>query len=395
MKNKFSPGKLALLGLFLVLAPAAMAATTWYVNGVNGSDKNDCKTPQTACKTIKHAISLTSSGDSIMVAAATYKETLTINSSLKIFGAGAATTIIDGYQGVFIQQDNAIVTLSGLTIRNGLAGINNSGKLTLDDSTISGGAGGGGIANYGTMTVNRCTIRGNVGAGFDGYYSAGGGVYNSGVLTINSSTISENDAEGNYVCGGGIYNSGTLAVNNATLNRNHARGDSNSVGGGIENDGGMVVLSNSTLEGNSAVIHEYGDGSAGGIDNGGCVMSRSYASTTTLQNTIVANNAHGGNCSGTMTSMGYNLSSDKTCKFDGPGDLNDTVPKLGKLGNYGGLTETIPLLAGSPAGDAGNPSGCTDGRGRLLKTDQRGKPRPGKYKQDQRCDIGAYERQHD
>ena len=195
-----------------------------------------------------------------MVAAATYKETLTINSSLKIFGAGAATTIIDGYQGVFIQQDNAIVTLSGLTIRNGLAGINNSGKLTLDDSTISGVAGGGGIANYGTMTVNRCTIRGNVGAGFDGYYSAGGGIYNSGVLTINSSTISENDAEGNYVCGGGIYNSGTLTVNNATLNRNHARGDSNSVGGGIENDGGMVVLSNSTLEGNSAVIHEYGDG---------------------------------------------------------------------------------------------------------------------------------------
>ena len=121
MKNKFALEKLALLSLFLVLAPAAMAATTWYVDGVNGSDKNDCKTPQTACKTIKHAISLTSSGDSIMVAAATYKETLTINSSLKIFGAGAATTIIDGYQGVFIQQDGAIVTLSGLTIRNGLA----------------------------------------------------------------------------------------------------------------------------------------------------------------------------------------------------------------------------------------------------------------------------------
>ena len=75
-----------------MLAPAAMASTTWYVNGVNGSDTNNCKTPQTACKTIKHAISLTSSGDSIMVAAATYTEwNLTINSSLKIFGSGAAT----------------------------------------------------------------------------------------------------------------------------------------------------------------------------------------------------------------------------------------------------------------------------------------------------------------
>jgi hypothetical protein len=32
----------------------------------------------------------------------------------------------------------------------------------------------------------------------------------------------------------------------------------------------------------------------------------------------------------------------------------------------------MALLAGSPAIDAGNPGGCTDDRGRLLKTDQRG-----------------------
>ena len=97
MKNRFSLGKLALLGLFLVLAPVAVASTTWYVSGVNGSDKNNCKTPQTACKTIGHAISLASTGDSIMVAPATYTEwNLTINFNLKIVGSGAATTIIDG-----------------------------------------------------------------------------------------------------------------------------------------------------------------------------------------------------------------------------------------------------------------------------------------------------------
>ena len=33
------------------LAPAA-AATTWYVNGVTGSDNNNCLSPTTACKTI-------------------------------------------------------------------------------------------------------------------------------------------------------------------------------------------------------------------------------------------------------------------------------------------------------------------------------------------------------
>jgi hypothetical protein len=30
-----------------------------------------------------------------------------------------------------------------------------------------------------------------------------------------------------------------------------------------------------------------------------------------------------------MTSNGYNLSSDNTCNFNSPGDLNNTNPKLG------------------------------------------------------------------
>jgi hypothetical protein len=36
------------MALFLALAPAALASTTWYVDGVNGSDINDCKSPTTA-----------------------------------------------------------------------------------------------------------------------------------------------------------------------------------------------------------------------------------------------------------------------------------------------------------------------------------------------------------
>src|SRR5215471_3063460 len=81
--------------LALVLTPAALAST-WYVNGVSGSDSNDCLSSTAACKTIGHAISMAASGDSIMVAGATYAENLTINKSLKIIGSGASTTIIDG-----------------------------------------------------------------------------------------------------------------------------------------------------------------------------------------------------------------------------------------------------------------------------------------------------------
>jgi hypothetical protein len=55
-------------------------------------------------------------------------------------------------------------------------------------------------------------------------------------------------------------------------------------------------------------------------------------------------------------------------------------PLLGTLGNYGGSTQTIPLLAGSSALDAGNDDVCPD-------TDQRGVTRP----QGSHCDIGAFE----
>jgi hypothetical protein len=118
-----------------------------------------------------------------------------------------------------------------------------------------------------------------------------------------------------------------------------------------------------------------------------------HASTATLQNSIVANNS-GKDCGGTITSLGYNLSSDGSCKFNGPGDMNNTNPLVGPLKNNGGPTQTQALLPGSPAIDAGNPSGCTDGQGHLLKTDQRSKPRPDK-EDTGGCDIGAFELQGD
>ena len=112
-----------------------------------------------------------------------------------------------------------------------------------------------------------------------------------------------------------------------------------------------------------------------------------------LQNSIVANNA-GGNCHGSIASVGYNLSSDHSCGFEGVGDLNNTDPNLGPLQNNGGPTETMALLPGSPAIDSGNPTGCKDSSGNLLTTDQRGMPRRPE-KGSGGCDRGAYELQKD
>ena len=112
-----------------------------------------------------------------------------------------------------------------------------------------------------------------------------------------------------------------------------------------------------------------------------------------FQNSIVANNS-GQNCSNPVTSDGYNLSSDGTCNFNAVGDLNNHAPLLGPLQNNGGPTDTMALLLGSPAIDAGNPAGCKDAQGNLLLTDQRGMPRPDKEDANG-CDMGAYESQGD
>src|SRR5215469_3999361 len=87
--------RLLLIALFLTLASSALAST-WYVNGVSGSDSNNCTSRTTPCKTIGRAISLAASGDTVRVATATYTENLTININVTVIGGGASATIIDG-----------------------------------------------------------------------------------------------------------------------------------------------------------------------------------------------------------------------------------------------------------------------------------------------------------
>jgi hypothetical protein len=221
---------------------------------------------------------------------------------------------------------------------------------------------------------------------------SGGGISNAGILTILNTTLNGNSA----ARGGGIFNSNgaTLILINNTVSGNRAGSDFvRGAGGGIDNVDGTVTIS-STISGNSSVFcipfppfPRCGDSYGGGIASSGSVK---------IQNSIVANNTSGGNCysTGTMTSKGYNMSSDGRCNFFSKGDWNNTDPMLGPLQNNRGPTWTMALQPGSPAIDAGNPLGCTDGQGHLLMTDQRGQPRPDKEDKTG-CDIGAYERQSD
>jgi hypothetical protein len=163
-----------------------------------------------------------------------------------------------------------------------------------------------------------------------------------------------------------------VTITNSTFANNSA----SQYGGGLYN-AGMVYINNSTFANNSA--SQYG----GGLINSG--------GTVNIAQSIVANNT-GGDCFllTSLTDQGYNLDSDGTCGFTTANhDLPQTNPKLDPngLANNGGPTQTIALLAGSPAIDyIPAPSVCT------LTTDQRGFPRPGIG--ESMCSIGAYEFQN-
>jgi len=258
-------------------------------------------------------------------------------------------------------------------------GIFNDSTLTVAGSDVRGNTArhGGGLANHtGELVVTTSTISGNTA------HSQGGGILNfydgaDATLTLVDSTVSDNVAS----TGGGVSNSGPghVWVTNSTLSGNEALVS----GGGLSNQGNLVV-NNGTVSGNVAA------------SQGGGVLStpgrgRSWFSNSILAgNTLGGSEAEGPDCWGPLESQGYNLiqnTLDCAIGGDSTGNIIGLDPLLVPLQDNGGPTLTHAVLPGSPAVDAGNPSGCTDHLGNPLATDQRGVPRP----QGPACDIGAYE----
>jgi hypothetical protein len=269
---------------------------------------------------------------------------------------------------------------NGITIDGeGFGAISESygSQLSLQNLTITDG---GGISTNGTLSIENCTISGNQGSGID--------VNTYGNVTVTDSTISGNTASQ----GGGIYNYGFVTLVDSTISGNTATYE----GGGICSEDGKVTLINSTVSGNTAP-----SGAGGGIssshelyitdstiaDNtgGGISSDEFYAS---LSGTIVADNngpdLSGGGFIGTYNLIGDSSGSGRLSTSTSSHNLLATDPSLGTLGYYGGPTQTMPLLPGSPAiGGNGN---FDDVNGNLIATDQRGISRAGSI-----IDIGAFQ----
>jgi hypothetical protein len=383
----------AVAACFTTLALAGTAAgATWTVTSLDDSGPGS----------LRDAIASASPGDTVQFqVAGTITLTsgeLYIGQNLTIAGPGAPQLAISGNHAsrVFEIANGVTVNLSGMTIENGMSPATN---------------GGGGIFNWGTLAITNCTISGN--STTPG--TSGGGIGSFGPLTVAGSTISGNSASSN---GGGIATGNALIVTDSTVTNN----SSGAVGGGISADDGLT-LSRSTLSNNKAL---RGGGlaqaglRAGKITNstfsgnvaaeyGGAIFNVAAVGQTAIQNstiagntassdgglfgqnpvlnvlgTLLANNS-AGNCSPRATSQGYNISDDNTCGFANIGDQNNVPPGAGLdpkgLQNNGGPTQTIALLASSPAVDLIPAASCA------LATDQRGITRP----QGAGCDAGAYE----
>src|SRR6266700_1391293 len=374
--------------LFLI---ALLCAAIASLQGVHAATITVINTNDSGPGSLRGALASAVDGDTIdfsITTPATITLTsgqLLVNKSVTITGPGADQLSLNGnhvsrvFQIVFQLGSSKTVTISGLTITNGNvsgafpdnsgAGIyNDRSTLTVNNCTLSGNSAsnkGGGIYNNGgqlssaTLTINNSTISGNS-AGLGG----GGGIFNdgtdvgSGTVTINNSTVSGNST---LASGGGIYNDSnrsghvTVTINNSTLSGNLATVN----GGGIYNDAfapgsQTLTISNSTLSENSAPF-------GGGIAN-------RFSGPLTIGDTILKTGASGANIenlSGTVISLGYNLSSDAAGGdgstvpgglLNATGDIRNTDPMLGPLQDNGGPTFTHELLTGSPAIDMGHPS---------------------------------------
>jgi hypothetical protein len=229
---------------------------------------------------------------------------------------------------------------------------------------------GGGVYNIddiagASVTLNHCTISGNQAAIGGGTFNIGS-TFHYGYMYINNSTVSGNMAtSGN---GGGCYDKGVITrFINATLANNVA---TTGKGGGIYETG--YAGTNSTLLFDTTVVFNQ-------AATGGGVFNNLVGAVGYVYNTIVADNTLVGSTTASDIA-GANVG---TAKHDligtgGTGgitatngnQINVANPRLGFLAENGGQTQTIMLLVGSPAIDAGD---------KTLKgvqlTDQRGLPR--------------------
>jgi hypothetical protein len=304
---------------------------------------------------------------------------LLVTRSITISGPGAENLSINGnnQSRVFHITSGRTVTISGLTITHGRA----SGNFP-DDS-------GGAIYNdHARLTVVNCAIEGNYAAHF------GSGIYNDGhadgiaSVVIDHSSIVSNSGNNAIYNDADLFGSAETLITNSTLSDNVGDAIRSAACGSPHGGSPQVQIISSTISGNSggifnACLSHVGISNSTISDNGYGIYNNNAAIAASVYNTTMSSNgveiqnfnapvvvamshtifnvSPGGhsfvNDFGTVTSNGYNVSSDDGGGYlNATGDQINTNPLVGPLQDNGGPTFTHALLPGSPAINAGDPN---------------------------------------
>jgi len=423
------------LAFVSILATGSLCAATWHV-GKNGVDNSICGlTSNSPCLTIQYTLdNRAGKSDTILISPGTYGEILTIRKSVILNGSNRKSVTVNG-----LGLGTVVSVMYGAT-------------ATVENVTIIGGAvlsinqlfRAGGIGNAGVLSLFQVLVQGNSVTNTDpdfAYIPLAGGVYNEGNMGIYSSTISGNSADGACYSTGGLENEGTLTMSYSTVSGNSASsagcsGGPGSITGatdgfwnqgnalmdlsyissnGVTNSGSLSItrstitsagialnlfqpatVIDSTIANNAFGVNVIAGfyGYNGFLDlynstlvNNGSDLSGIGGTNASISNSIL------GSCSveGEIYLSGYDILQDSFgCGFiDGGNNLIDVSANLGPLRYNNGPTPTMLPLAGSPAINSGDPTGCKAPNGQLITVDQRNLPRPSP--KGGRCDIGAVE----
>ncbi len=314
-------------------AGASPAPTSVTLDATPGASPSACTPPTAECglqQVLGVALGGAYSGDAVTIdlAPGAYRlasEVLDVSplASLTLHGAGSPVTTISDSAGA--------LDITG-------------GSVTVSDATLIGAPGTAAIDNGGTLSATDDVFS------EDAASCGGTEILNSGGLLAADDTFSSGRCAVSS-----IENSGSLEASDDTF-------ANDGTGSAIANTSGTVAVANSTISADSAA-------SGASLAN--------HGGTVSLAATVVANRGAGDACSGPFVDEGYNVASDSSCGF-GPSD--GVVSTMGPLADNGGPTETMALLAGSPA------LGLVESTALCSATDQRGGVRP-----PTGCDSGAFQ----
>jgi hypothetical protein len=315
---------------------------------------------------------------------------------IQVYDSIISGNLVDGSGGALGSTGDILVVgshLDGNTTDGdgGAIYTDEDGDVTVIDSTVSGstadGPGGAIFTLDGDVTIINSTLTGNRAD------DRGGAISGEAAVTIINSTISRNLAVAHV--GGGVWARGDMYVANSTVSDNYAEAK----GGGLHAAGVLTLVSSTVADNIASVAPNIGVGER--LEAFGSVIGPAKVDFT------------GGHAQPAETScdtprtvsLGYNVATEGSCRLGAPTDLVGVDSGLGPLRGYGGPTETRLPHADSPAVDRVPAAAClspplpallegeqhlaghVDDIRALLRTDQRGVPRP----QGAACDAGAVE----